>query len=71
MTEDDTELETSRAFDRGNYAAAYESEECNVPEGYRPHERTAYLLGFYSSCELYEIHDEEHRFEVEQARGDE
>lgn len=60
--------ERSRAFDRGNYAAAYESEVCRVPVEYDEHERAGYILGFYSSFELREIGNTDHREEVRALR---
>lgn len=56
-TELDLKTERSRAFDRGNYAAAYEdpSDTATVPEGYATHQYEGYLMGFYSSRELHEI----------------
>ena len=50
----------SRAFDAGNYAAAYESEDlefavesCELPDEYIP----AFILGFCASLELWECQD--------------
>ena len=53
--------EISRAFDRGNYANAYESTDLEsfdldaMPE----HMRAAFVLGFFASYELDEIGSDE------------
>lgn len=44
--------EMSRAFDRGNYANAYESTDLDEMS---EHERAAFVLGFFSSYTLDEI----------------
>lgn len=58
----DERTEMSRAFDRGNYANAYESgdlETFKVDE-MSEHERAAFVLGFFGTLTLDEI-DSEHR----------
>lgn len=58
----DERTEMSRAFDRGNYANAYESTDIagfKVDE-MSEHERAAFVLGFFGSYALDEI-DSEHR----------
>ncbi len=58
---DDERTEISRAYSAGNYANAYETQdldECET-DAMPEHERAAFILGFYSSCELNEISDRE------------
>lgn len=53
----DEQTEISRAFSAGNYANAYETTDldaCNLDD-MEPHERAAFVLGFYSSYSLDEI----------------
>lgn len=47
----------SRAFDRGNYANAYESTDLDDfdLDDMREHERAAFVLGFFGSYALDEI----------------
>lgn len=71
----------SRGYDRGNYGAAYESQDWHAwyaensepPEGMTPEEieehRTGMLLGFHSSLETYEISDPDIAEAVEAARA--
>lgn len=59
-------LTASQAFDSGNYDNAYESESpayCRREAGRLKGgaTREAYIAGFYSSYELHEIPDDEHR----------
>lgn len=52
----------SRAFDAGSYANAYETTDidaCDETDDMSAHEHAAFVLGFYSSCELHEIDDRE------------
>jgi hypothetical protein len=57
----DEQTEISRAFDSGNYANAYESTDleqfADDLEDMKAHQRAAFVLGFFSSCELDEIND--------------
>lgn len=53
----DEQTEISRAFDSGNYANAYEStnlDDHDLDE-MKPHERAAFVLGFFGSYSLDEI----------------
>ena len=57
----DERTQMSRAFDRGNYANAYEStnlEDFDLDE-MTPHERAAFVLGFFGSYALSEIGSDE------------
>lgn len=53
----DERTEMSHAFDRGNYAHAYESEclEDFEIDDMSAHERAAFVLGFFGSLSLDEI----------------
>lgn len=53
----DEQTAISRAFDAGNYAHAYESQDLTTfdLDAMTAHERTAWILGFFSSCSLDEI----------------
>lgn len=70
---DTDKLEVSHGFSRGNYASAYETEDYEVArdavDGNTGFYRIAHMLGFFSSYELHEIHDEEIRMEVEHYRA--
>lgn len=56
----DEKTEIGNAFAAGNYASAYEGPELpDDLDGMPEHERAAFILGFYSSCELHEIGDRE------------
>ena len=68
-----------RGYDRGNYGAAYESEDWESwreenapPEGLTSEQRADYeagmLLGFFSSFEVYEIGDPDVADQVEHLR---
>jgi len=61
----DQRTEISRAFDAGNYAHAYETEdlaETDV-EDMQPHERAAFVLGFFGSLTLDEIGSDREAFD--------
>lgn len=55
----DEKTEISHAFDAGNYANAYESDDLeqfeDKLESMPKHERVAFVLGFFSSYELSEM----------------
>jgi hypothetical protein len=53
----DERTEISQAFDAGNYAQAYESEnlEDHDLDGMSEHERAAFVLGFFGSRTLDEM----------------
>lgn len=53
----DEQTEIRRAFDAGNYANAYETndlDECGIDE-MSEHERAAFVLGFFATYSLDEI----------------
>lgn len=58
---DDMKLKISHAFDAGNYANAYESDDLEDHEigDMSPDERAAFVLGFFGSYSLDEISDRE------------
>lgn len=54
----DEQTAMARAFDRGNYANAYESTDLESALDcveFKPHERAAFVLGFFASSGLDEI----------------
>ncbi len=57
----DERIAIGRAFDRGNYANAYESTNLDAfdLDDMTTNERAAFVLGFFSSHELSEISDRE------------
>jgi len=58
MPDTNTNTKLSWAFDAGNYASAYVSEDLQIALDRDSHEGDcyhAYLLGFFSSYELHEI----------------
>lgn len=61
----DERTEISHAFSAGNFANAYETQDldaCDLDE-MKPHERAAFVLGFFSSYSLDEIGSDREEFD--------
>jgi hypothetical protein len=69
----DFAVQVSHAFDAGNYAAAYESQD--MEEAWEKHDskipakfKPAFIMGFYSSYELDEMEDPDEYFQAEHSK---